>query len=108
MCYDCWILCAIKATNPTKTDIYIEFENIYDNGNNFQDIVVGGSAYFAMPTTDSSVQLKFVLNSKADIKFDFVLEYGSIDVKISMNPYSFEDYDVLWSSSGADHQLTIN
>jgi hypothetical protein len=47
--------------------------------------------------------LKFVLNSKADIKFDFVLEYGSIDVKISMNPYSFEDDDVLWSSSGADH-----
>lgn len=49
-----------------------------------------------------------IFTNKGDVRFDFDFTYGSIDCKISLNPYDFSDDTVLWSYTGASDYFVIN
>jgi hypothetical protein len=48
-----------------------------------------------------------IFTNKGDVRFDFDFTYGSIDCKISLNPYDFSDDNVIWSYTGASDYFMI-
>jgi len=69
---------------------------------------VGGSNSISIASNSAKQYLKMILTNKGDIRFDFDFTYGSIDCKISLNPYDFSDDNLIWSYTGASDYFVIN